>query len=173
MPIDFKQIAAQAREQDRAKAEEQRKIHDSEREEHLRRAEAGVEQLKTKIAPLLESAKQAFEEQGIPCTISNDYDVTNYVNKLPSVMFQCVGPKKKNRHGGESEPKSIPVFVSSDGDQVEIGLGKNHFSIRPDNTLAKVDAGDADASIEEAVKAAVSSYFSEIAELRSQGMWND
>lgn len=172
MTIDFEQIATLARERDKAKAEEERRQRDNEYEERLHRTQAGIKQLDAGIVPLLENAKQAFEKEGIPCVIRSDYDVVNYINRLPSVIFQCVGPKKKNRSGGESEPKSVPVFVSSDGDQVEVGLGDSHFARYPKKTLARAGVGEIEESIAKALETAVSSYFSEIAELRNSNLWD-
>ena len=114
---------------------------------------------------------------GTPCptyigTRSCDYDVMHYVSRLPSVMFQCVGPKKRNRYGGESDPKSIPVFVSSDGDQIKVGLGDSQFARYPKETLARASVAEIEEFIAKALETAVTSYFSEIATLRDSELWD-
>jgi hypothetical protein len=119
----------------------------------------------------LEDAKQALEGQDIPVEIKSGFDVENDVNTDPSVSFVCIGPERKNRHGGRSEPKSRSAMFSSDGLRIFIELGTQVISNSFKEERFSAEAGKAEAMIARAVQGVLDSYFVSVDELRNSGIW--
>ena len=171
MAIDFTAIVSKVRRESEAQAKIIADAYGEERRKRRESIEAGVVSLRNLIKPLLEDAKKAFALEGIPAEITELFDFVGYVSRQPSIRLRCVGPCITNRHGGQSEPKSIAVFFVATGSAVQIRYGQQNESNFPEQRTVVVDPANLEAAVAEAIAKTLESYFMEIDDLRSLGLW--
>jgi hypothetical protein len=148
---------AKRKHEDRLRTEaEQRKRDAAERE---RRVDAGIHWLKTVVRPLLEEAKLALAAEKIEIAIVESFDVQSTPH-LPDISFQCVGAK---RRGSATQPHSYKYWVRADGESFEIGTGSDYASApqRLEGRV-KIDARRARERLEDAICAAIESYYASL-----------
>jgi hypothetical protein len=153
---DFKDLAERAKANHEARVAERTRKTAEERELRKQRAEAAINQLSTEVIPALEKARAQFGHSGVHSHIQNDFDVLNYIGKLPSVLFQFV------RSEGETGDRGLPVFFESDGETIEAGIGEHCFSHHSERSLGKAPPMNLDLLITNAVKEAIESYYKEL-----------
>jgi len=172
MPADFKSIISsvkQAHEEFFAPPE------DPVSEEQAARAKMiaeGVALLKKRVAPLLENARAAFAAEDVHSEIVDDFEPAPRFNLQPSLTFKCIGPERSNKHGGISQPHSIPIFFRSDGQTFSIGLGSYDGSNAADNETEGVPIDQVEEAVGEAIKLVATSYYESLGKLRQSGLWD-
>jgi hypothetical protein len=67
--------------------------NEEQRQERSRFVEEAVAALISDVLPIVETAAAAFRKKNINTKITKDFDVKNYIDRKPSVVFRCLGPK--------------------------------------------------------------------------------
>jgi hypothetical protein len=154
---DYQKLAAEAK-----AAHVKRQAEETAKREESRRARAAyvdraASVLETSVLPKLKEAVAAFEREGIDSRITTLFDVKDYTDRNPSVKFQCLGPKRAS-DGWQFE--SPPIFFSSNGKSVMVGISKHNFSRDADEWTGTAPAENCGDLIDEGIKKAIAEYYS-------------
>jgi hypothetical protein len=156
---DFRDMAERARQAAEKRDAGRKQQLDDERRERSRIAEIAVTILKTTVVPLLEIAKEDFSATGVESRI-----VTDFTNREPSVLFQCLGPERRSDKWRFEAPAA---FFASDGEYIKIGLGENGFDRGPSkNSVVSVLPANAEEMITSAIEKALEAYYKALDEHR-------
>ncbi len=110
------------------------------------------------VMPLLEKASQDFAEEGILSSITTDFESDRHAERDPSVKFQCKGPPNADE-GSLFEAR--PVFFTSNGSRIRLGVGDHRFSRHADRKIAEDKVGNHAALVRIGLERAIEFYMEE------------
>ena len=134
MSDDYRKMAADAKaalKEREVQLKSETQIARDKRKEYVEKA---ASPLRDGVLPALQKAVEGFKAEGIDAKIESELDVTSYASRDPVVKFQCLGPRRVS-DGWQFEAR--PIFFSSDGDRMKLGVGNYGFSRDSDNTIAE------------------------------------
>lgn len=159
---DFRGVAAKARAAHEAAEAEKSAKRDAERQAREAFIAKAVAALNADVLVLLNQAQADFASEQIEAIVEPNFDVRSmHHSVLPSVSFQCLGPK---RPSDGWQFKSIPVFFSSDGEFIYAGAGEHSLSTRAEANIGKAPVGQPAELVASSVQRAVESYYKELAD---------
>jgi hypothetical protein len=161
MADDLRKLAADAKAAHEKKQQDQRKEAQDRQAARDKAVAGGIKLLDSEVHPVLIEAVDAFSETGVVAKIEKLYDVaSSYVE--PSIKFWC---ESRPRRDDGYRYQSLPLFVSSDGAEIKVGLGSFHSDRFPKDSLGTVKPGLARDLIVSGTKRVIEAYYREVANI--------
>lgn len=163
--FDFRKMAADAKaamEERKSEMESAPKKAQAEREQYV---SVAAKPLLEGVLPLLEKASKDFAEEGILSSITTDFESDRHAERDPTVKFQCKGPPGAD---GAWLFEARPVFFTSNGSRVRLGVGDHRYSRHADRTIAEDKVGNHAALVRIGLERAIEFYMEEYEKNRSK-----
>lgn len=119
----LKDIARSAAERSAERYTEESRRRDQTERDHQKRLAIAVTALQSIVIPLLEHVQIAFESEGIPVEIIDNFDNKNAPQA--HVGFECCGPFCSDSHGAVDLAVSDRAVFYHDGTSFHFGVAKS------------------------------------------------
>lgn len=163
--FDFRKMAADAKaamEERKGERESAPNKVKAERESYVSLA---AKPLIEGILPLLEKASKEFAEEGIHSSIITVFGSEGHAEQDPMVKFQCKGPPQE---GDVATLEARPIFFTSNGSRIRLGVGDHRFSRNADRIIAEDKTGNIEALVRIGLERAIEFYMEECEKNRSK-----
>jgi len=110
------------------------------------------------ILPLLEKASKDFAEEGIHSNIVTVFGSDGHAEQDPMVKFQCKGPPGAD---GSALFEARPIFFTSNGNRIRLGVGDHRFSRNADRIIAEDKTGNIESLVRIGLERSIEFYMEE------------
>jgi hypothetical protein len=156
--FDFRKMAADAKAAMEERKGERQPAPNKVKAERENYVSLAAKPLIDGILPQLEKASKDFAEEEIHSSITTVLGSEGHAEQDPMVKFQCKGPP--GRDGG-AVFEARPIFFTSNGSRIRLGVGDHRFSRKADRIIAEDRTGNIESLVRIGLERAIEFYMEE------------